>query len=330
MRFADPLFFLLLAPAAAAVAWHLTAVRRAKAPLRFPALSLLEGLGSAQAEWRLKGPALLRGAALVFFIIALARPQRAAGRNETSANVTDIMICLDASQSMTSVDFQPKDRFTVAREVTKKFILGRQVDRIGLVVFGRIAMTQCPLTLDYNALVNVTNAAHIGTVPADHTAIGDALLTAVNRLKNSAAKSKVIVLATDGDNNAGMVDPLTAAKAAATFHIRIYTIGVGVPGQGKMPVDDPVLGRRLIPIADDLDESSLQKIALTTGGRYFRATSSEALETIFKQIDQLEKTEIKVKEFTDYEELFRPLALAALLLLAGEQILNLTIARVLP
>ena len=330
MRFANPLFFLLLLPVVLAAGWRLAAARLLKAPFRFSTLSLFQGLLSRQAEWRLRGPVLLRTAALVFLVIALARPQRPAGRNETSVNVTDIMICLDASQSMTSVDFQPKDRFTVAKEVTKKFVLGRQVDRIGLVVFGRIAMTQCPLTLDYNALVNVINAVHIGTVPADHTAIGDAILTAVNRLKNSAAKSKVIILATDGDNNAGMVDPLTAAKAAAAFHIRIYTIGVGVPGQGKVPVEDPVFGKRLVPIADDLDETSLQKIALATGGRYFRATSSEALETIFKQIDQLEKTEVKVKEFTDYEELFRPLALAALLLLAAEEMLKLTASRILP
>jgi Ca-activated chloride channel family protein len=330
MRFADPLYLLLLPLVALALWWRLAAGPRFKAALRFSATSLFQGLSPRRAEWRLKGPLFFRGIALALLVAALARPQRAAGRNETSANVTDIMICLDASQSMTSVDFQPKDRFSVAREVAKNFVLGRQYDRIGLVVFGRIAMTQCPLTLDYNALINAINAVHIGTVPTDHTAIGDALLTAVNRLKNSAARSKIIILATDGDNNAGMVDPLTAAKTAAAFDIRIYTIGVGVPGQGKIPVDDPIYGKRLVPIEDDLDEPSLQRIALTTGGRYFRATSSGALESIFRQIDQLEKTEVKVKEFIDYEELFRPLALAAFLALVCERVLWLTVARVLP
>jgi len=329
-RFADPAFWTLAALAAAALGWELAYSQRLKVSLRFSATSLFRSIPALSSRWRFLAPLVLRGLTFALLIAALARPQRIGSRNQTSAEVTDIMICLDASQSMSSVDFQPKNRFAVAKEVSKDFVLGRPFDRIGLVVFGRVAMTQCPLTLDTAALTESINATEIGTVPPEATAIGDALLTAVNRLKDSLAKSKVIILVTDGGNNSGTVDPLTAAKAAATFGVRIYTIGAGVPGQAKIPVDDPVFGKRLIPIDDDLDEASLQRIALLTGGRYFRATSSEGLKEIFSQIDKLEKTEIKVKELFNYEELFRPLVLASLLTLAAERLLVFTAARVLP
>jgi Ca-activated chloride channel family protein len=272
----------------------------------------------------------LRVIALALLIVAVARPQKGLRSEEMTTKATDIMICLDASRSMLCLDFKPKDRFQMAKSVISEFIQGRQYDRLGLVLFAQYAITQCPLTLDRTALLNILDTLQIGAVAPDQTAIGVGIATCVNRLKNSQAKSKVIILVTDGSNNAGTIDPLTAAKTAGSFGIKIYTIGAGAPEGGLMPIDDPLMGRRMVQTKSDLDEDMLLKIASETGGKYFRATSSEALKTIFKEIDSLEKTDIKVKEYVDYQELYVWFLLAAAAFILIELSLTKTLYRTLP
>lgn len=275
-------------------------------------------------------PGWLRTLGVFFLILGLAQPQRGLKTEELSTKATDIVVCLDSSRSMLSVDFKPDNRYSVAKRVVKDFIKGRPHDRIGMVVFGEHAITACPLTFDKTALSDLIDQLEIGVVPADQTAVGVGLATSVNRLKTSQAKSKIIILVTDGANNAGTIDPLTAAKTAASFGIRVYTIGTASTEGGLMPVDDPVFGKRLVPFAADLDEDTLLRIASQTGGRYFRATSSDALKTIFTDIDGLEKTDIHVTEFVDYEDLFPTFLMLSLVFLFLELLLSRTWLRTVP
>lgn len=331
MRFSTPeaLWLLILIPVAYVYA---RLIRPGNLPaLRFSSFRLLATEVSPVERFsRIQWPGLLRTGTFVLLIVALARPQRGLKSEELSAKATDIIICLDSSRSMLSIDFKPDNRYEVAKRVVKDFIKGRPHDRLGLVVFGEEALTQCPLTFDKSALTELVDQLQIGVVPPDQTAIGVGLASSVNRIRNSAAKSKVIILLTDGANNAGTIDPITAAKTAATFGIRVYTIGTASPEGGLMPVDDPVFGRRLVQIANDLDEDMLQRIAGLTGGRYFRATSSDALKSIFKDIDSLEKTDIKVTQYVDYEELFSWFLLGAAFLLFLEAGLSWTVLRTVP
>lgn len=331
MRFASPdfLWLFLFLPL---IAVYLYLFREGDIPVfRF---SDLKKIPEAMQRGNLRRTTLVVGAlrilSLAFLILALARPQHGLKSSELTTKATDIMICFDASRSMLSIDFTPKNRFEVAKKVVEDFIKGREYDRIGLVVFGEEAVTQCPLTVDRNALYGLIESLNIGVVPPDQTAIGVGLATTVNRLKNSQAKSKVIILLTDGANNAGTVDPLTAAKTAQPFGIKIYTIGVGSPDGGLMPIDDPVYGQRMVKFKSDLDEDLLLKIAVSTKGQYFRATSPDALKKIFSDIDSLEKTDIKVKEYTDYQELYFGFLAVALVLLFLELLITKTWARVLP
>jgi Ca-activated chloride channel family protein len=272
----------------------------------------------------------LRLAAVLFLILALARPQKGLRSEEMTTKAADILICLDASRSMLTVDFQPDDRFQVAKAVIGDFIKGRQYDRLGIVLFAEYAITQCPLTTDKSALLGIIENLKVGAISPDQTAIGVGLATSVNRLKNSKAKSKVIILLTDGANNAGSIDPITAAKTAASFGIKIYTIGAGTPEGGLMPIDDPMMGRRMVPVKSDLDEDMLLKIATESGGKYFRAKSEGALKTIFSEIDLLEKTDIKVKEYVDYQEFYVWFLLLSAGFLLCELVLAKTLYRTLP
>jgi Ca-activated chloride channel family protein len=331
MRFADPnyLWLLLVVPVALVYLWHFRA--NDIPALRFSSFLLIDpahrrGIGGA----RIVVPGLLRALALVFMILALARPQRGLRSEEMTTKATDIVLCLDASRSMLAIDFKPDNRFHVAKSVIADFIKGRQYDRLGLVLFAEYAITQCPLTTDRSALLSIVDSLEIGAIAPDQTAIGTGLATAVNRLKNSEAKSKIIILVTDGANNAGSVDPLTAAKAAAALGIKIYTIGSASPGDTMIPIDDPSGGQRLVPIRSDLDEDALLRIAEATGGKYYRAKNTDALKSIFKEIDALEKTDIKVKEYTDYEEYYVWFLLIAVGLVTAELLLNKTLLRTLP
>jgi Ca-activated chloride channel family protein len=236
---------------------------------------------------------------------------------------------MDVSGSMLAEDIKP-NRVTAAKEVAASFIRGRKNDRIGMVVFAGEAYTQCPLTLDYGILLNFMKDIQVGMIE-DGTAIGMGLATAVNRLRHSEAKSKVIILLTDGRNNRGQIDPTTAAQLAKAMGVKIYAVGAGTTQEtAPYPVEDPFYGKRYVPIRVDIDVPMLRKVAEITGGQMFRATDRKSLETIYQEIDQMEKTEIKVKEYTRYTELFHYFLFIGLLLLAVECLLSNTRYRKLP
>ena len=330
MRFAHPAILWLLAvlPVMAAYLWYF---RQGDLPsLRFSSNETVPGLPRGALERHVVVPGVIRMVAVALLILGAARPQKGLHSEEMTTKATDIMICLDASRSMLILDFKPKNRFEIAKEVIENFIRGREHDRLGLILFAEYAITECPLTTDRDALLEMTKNVSVGDIGPDQTAIGMGVTTAVERLKDSQAKSKAIILVTDGANNAGSVDPITAAKTAAAFGIKIYAIGAGTPEGGDMPVDDPLLGHRLVPVKSDLDEDTLLKVAESTGGKYFRAKSSDSLKEIFKQIDSLEKTDIKVREFMEYEELYWPFLLAALAGIFIELTLVKTAFRTLP
>ncbi|HAO99483.1 MAG TPA: aerotolerance regulator BatA [Fibrobacteres bacterium] len=230
---------------------------------------------------------------------------------------------------MRTLDFKPKNRLVAAKKVIEDFIMGRKHDRIGLVVFAGHSYTQCPLTLDYNVLAELLRKVDFGHVE-DGTAIGTGLLNGINRLRGSTAKSKVVVLLTDGQNNAGEVDPVTAARAAQALGIKVYTIGMGKDGDQPIEIDDPVFGKRIVSVRTDVDMSMLRQIAQITGGKSYRAQDTHALEEIYGEIDKLEKSEIKTTSYYRYHELFMTLAYAALLLILAEAILANTRFRKVP
>ncbi len=271
----------------------------------------------------------LRVAAIVLLVVAFARPRSGTEKKEISSEGIDIMIALDVSSSMQAEDFKPNNRLYVAKEEIKKFINNRVNDRIGLVVFARNSFTQCPLTVDYGVLLNFVDQVDFGLIE-DGTAIGMAIANGVNRLRDSDAKSKIMILLTDGDNNAGEIDPLTAANLATAFNIKIYTIAAGKPGNAMYPVDDPIFGKRYVYRPTNVDEKTLKEIAERTGGEYFRARSSDELEQIYSIIDKLEKSKVKVSTHIQYRELFSYFTYAGLALLVLEMILGNTYFRKLP
>ena len=274
----------------------------------------------------------MRCAAMALFILALARPQSGIKSTEISTEGVDIMLCLDTSGSMQALDFKEDGnrvpRLQVVKRVVNDFIKGRKNDRIGMVVFGQEAFTQCPLTLDYGVLLSFLEKVQIG-MAGDSTAIGSALAVCVKRLKDLQSKSKVIILLTDGRHNAGSVTPPTAADIAKSFNIKIYTIGVGTEGEAPFLVDS-FFGKQYVYQKVDLDEDTLKDVANRTGGKYFRATNTEALENIYKQIDAMEKTEVKLKEYMEYEELFGWFLVPGLVLLLLEILLANTRLRKIP
>lgn len=237
---------------------------------------------------------------MLLIIFTLAEPTKKREYEEVITHGVDIILTLDCSGSMLSEDFKPKNRLNVAKEVVKSFIEGRRNDRIGLVVFSADAITQCPLTTDYNVLLNLLEKVEVGIIE-DGTAIGNALSLSVSRLKNSKAKSKVIILLTDGQNNRGEISPLTALEIAKTYKIKVYTVGAGTKGYAMMPVEDPIFGKRYVQVPVNIDEELLQKIANETGAKYFRATDPEKLKEIYKNIDQMEKSEVKTKKYSIYK-----------------------------
>jgi len=311
MRFADPWYLLALIPLVAAFWWDRRR-RWSRSYLGFsdPGAFAVAGWRAAVAS-RLPWLWLLGGTILV---AALARPQTGAARVQVKSEGIDIILAIDVSGSMKAEDFKPHNRLYVAKQVAKEFVAGRNGDRVGLVVFAGGAFTQCPLTLDYGVLTDLLDQVDFSTM--DGTAVGMALATSVNRLRQAPGKSRVVILLTDGQNNAGEVDPITAAEAARALGVKVYTIGAGTDGPAQVPVDDKVFGRRYVTIDAHLDEDTLQKIASTTGGRYFRATSAEGLEEIYKEIDSLEKTEAETYEYVQYDEKGPLLAMIATLVLA--------------
>jgi len=314
LHFANPrlLFLLLVIPL---LIWrYLRRTRQGQGSLQFASTLALEGI---RPSWTIYFRHCLFGiamAALALSIMALARPQRGTQVEEVLTEGVDIVIALDASGSMAAEDFEPRDRFFVAKLVAGKFVESLRHDRVGLVVFAAKAFTRCPLTLDYGVLLNVLNSTELGTIE-DGTAIGNALATCLNRLRESKAKSKVIILVTDGINNRGEIQPVDAAEMARTLGIKIYTIGVGSTGIARFPVNDPVYGKTYADLQVEIDEASLKQIAEITRGLYYRATDRPSLEKIFEDIGRLEKTKIAVKTYTHYNELFLDLLLPALALI---------------
>jgi Ca-activated chloride channel family protein len=303
-NFADPQFLLLLLLLPLFGWWYWRRHQRLGGTIRYSNLDLLKNLPQPSnylPKHLLFGLRLL---AIALIIIALARPQSGHTEEEVTTEGIDIVITLDISGSMLAEDFKPKNRIEAAKLVAEQFISGRRSDRIGMVVFSARSFTQCPLTLDYGVLINFLKKVEVGMIKEDGTAIGLGIANAVDRLHNSKAKSKVIILLTDGRNNMGEIDPLTAARVAQAFNTRIYTIGVGTHGEALYPVQDPFFGKRYVRMPVDIDEETLTKIAQITDGKYFRATDRQSLEKVFAEIDKLEKTKIEVKQFTRYRELF--------------------------
>lgn len=321
LRYADPWFLLLLAAVPLLVYVELRYARARRPAMRFPALAAARAAAGRRFAWRRYVGLAARATALALLVFALARPQAGSGTESVLTEGIDIVLAIDVSGSMRAEDFRPQNRLAVAKDVVADFIRGRRSDRIGMVVFAAEAFTQCPLTLDYNVLLDLLEAVDIGMIDESRTAIGMAIATATNRLRESDADSRVIVLLTDGRNNAGEIDPVTAAQAADALGIRIYTVGAGTPEGGPIPVDDPVWGRRYVNARTDIDEETLEEIATITGGRYFRAKTEGMLADVYERIDELEKTQIEVKHFTTYTELGPRLAVIALAVLLAELLL---------
>lgn len=313
LHFANPrlLYLLLVLPL---LIWrHVRHVRHGQGSLRFASTMALEGI---RPSWTVRcGHALfgIGALALALMIVALARPQQGTQAEEVLADGVDIIVALDSSGSMAAEDFEPRNRFAVAKLVVGKFVEGLRHDRVGLVVFAAKAYTRCPLTLDYGSLQNVLSGMELGSIE-DGTAIGNALATSLNRLRESKAKSKVIILVTDGVNNRGEIQPIDAAKIAQALGVKIYAVGVGTSGTARFPVNDPVYGKIYVDMQVEIDEESLRQIAGLTEGLYYRATDRPALEKIFEDIGRLEKTKIKVKTYTHYRERFADFLLPALVL----------------
>lgn len=329
IHFAHPQFFILLLLIPVLIWWYLKKQSKRTATIRYSNTGLFEKVKTpASHRWR-HSVFALRLLALTLAIIALARPQSGHTEQEIITEGIDIILTLDISSSMLAEDFRPLNRLEAAKQVAARFIQGRKSDRIGMVVFAGKSFTQCPLTLDYGILINFLKEVKVGLIE-DGTAIGLAIANAVNRLRNSEAKSKVVILLTDGRNNRGEIDPVTAAKVAKAMDVRIYTIGVGTRGQALYPVDDPIFGKRYVRMPVDIDEDVLQQVAAITGGKYFRATDKQSLERVFEEIDRLEKTKIEVKEYTRYTELFANWVWIALAALVFEIVLANTKFRKLP
>ncbi|MCX6349797.1 MAG: VWA domain-containing protein [Candidatus Aureabacteria bacterium] len=281
------------------------------------------------------GPALLRSAAIFLLVLALARPQKGMQETRVTSEGIDIILALDVSGTMDAYDMKldgkPASRLDAVKKVSVEFARGRPDDRIGLVVYALWAFTQCPLTLDHPVLVDFIDRMYIGMINAERTAIGLAISTAVNRLRASEAKSKVIILLTDGRNNVTRIDPLTAAQAAKALGIKIYAIGTGTRGLAPLPVRDRagrIVGWERQAI--DLDEDSLKKIAEISGGEYFRAVDTDSLVKIFRLIDAMEKTKVETVIYREYRELFMFPALCGLALALAAVVLEGTKSRVLP
>jgi Ca-activated chloride channel family protein len=297
------------------VAFYLMKQQRVTASVRMPGLQPFAHTGTTFRHYLRHILFALRVVAITLLIIVLARPQKTDRYQDVSTEGIDIVLTQDISGSMLARDFKP-DRLDAAKNIATEFISGRPYDRIGLVVFSGESFTQCPITTDHAVLINLLREIQSGMIE-DGTAIGMGLATAVNRIKDSKAKSKVIILLTDGVNNRGEIAPATAADIAKTFGIRVYTIGVGTQGTAPYPVQTPY-GIQYQDMPVEIDEGILQEIAQKTGGKYFRATDNDKLTQVYKEIDKLEKSKIDVKQFSRKEEKYLMPAVIAFFLLLFE------------
>lgn len=327
ITFASPVFLYGLLAIPLLVYWYVRRHREQAGDLRFSTLAPFAGMKPTLRERLHHLPFGLRMAVVALLIVALARPQTSSSGQNIYTEGIDIAMLLDISGSMLAEDFSP-NRIEAAKAVAQDFIDGRSHDRIGLVIFAGQSFTQCPMTLDYRVLKNLLRQVRPGMVE-DGTAIGMAIAQGVNRLKDSKARSRVMILLTDGVNNRGEIDPITASQIAQSFGIRIYTIGVGTIGEAPYPVQTP-FGIRYQNMPVDVDEKTLEQIATMTGGEYFRATNNRALKEIYAQIDSMEKTRIEVRAYRSYTELFYTWAGLGLLVLLVEFTVGGTVLRKLP
>lgn len=327
VSFAYPwvLYGLILVPFM--IYWYWRRNKQSTPDLTFSSLKIFDNVKPTLRERLNHVPAVFRIIAVTFFIIALARPQTFSTGENVYTEGIDVAMLLDISGSMLAEDLKP-NRLDAAKNVIDEFIAGRTTDKIGLVVFARESFTQCPLTIDYSVLRNLLGEIKSGMIE-DGTAIGTAIANGVNRLKDSQSKSKVIILLTDGVNNSGEVDPITAAQIAEKFGVRIYTVGVGSKGEAPYPFQTP-FGKRYQMVPVEIDEEVLTQVASITGGKYFRATSNEKLQAIYEEIDQLEKTRVEVTSYRQAQELFYNWVGAGLLLVLLELGLIRTYLRRLP
>jgi len=329
IEFADKHFLFLLVIIPIIIVWYWYRHGKKHADIQFASTEGLKVTGKSLKQNLFHVLFVLRIIAITLIIIALARPQSSLSRRDVKIEGIDIALAFDISTSMLARDFSP-NRIEAAKKVAKDFIGDRPNDRIGLVVFSGETFTQCPLTTDHKVLMNLFESIKAGMIE-DGTAIGDGVATAVDRLKNSTAISKVIILITDGVNNRGKIDPLSAAEIAKIFGIRVYTIGVGTLGQAKVPVAIRPDGQYIYDYRPvEIDEKVLKQIADITEGKYFRATSKNKLQEIYAEIDQLEKTKIDVSEYQKKKEEFFIYALIGVILLVIEILLRNTVFRTLP
>lgn len=324
--FANWGFLLLLILIPLIAFWYWKSGRKNEGALRYSSIKNLLQINNRRALYKVHGLFAAKLLGLAFLILALARPQSGNTMREFTTEGIDIMLVLDISSSMRAIDFRP-NRLEAAKTVAQQFIEGRKNDRIGLVVFAAESFLQCPLTIDYGVLRDLLMQVDIIEEKYDGTAIGMAIANGTNRLRDSNAKSKVMILLSDGRNNAGEIDPRTAASMAAAFDVKIYTIGAGKLGQAPYPVTNP-FGQTEYRLMDvEIDEALLKDVADQTGGKYFRATDEKSLATIYAEISGMEKTEVKVHEFVNYNDLYQYFLIPGFLLIALSGLLGMTIWR---
>ncbi len=325
--FAHPSAFFILLLIPAMVFYYFYKSKNRSATIIYSRFDLLALQPKTIKERLVHLPLFIRCLVVFCIAVALARPQSFTSNEDIYTEGIDIAIALDISGSMLATDFKP-NRIEAAKKLTREFIGERKNDRIGLVIFSREAFTQCPLTIDYNVLGNLLNEVKNGMVE-DGTAIGNALANSINRLKDSKVKSKVVILLTDGVNNSGEIDPLTAIEIAKTFGVRVYTIGIGTIGQAPYPVQTP-FGISYQMMQVEIDETLLKRISSETGGKYYRATGNDKLGEIYSQIDALEKSRIETTSYRHKKELYYPWAAAAVILLLTELLFSQLYLRKLP
>ena len=327
MIFANPAYLWLLSLIIPLIVWYILKQHKSDATIEVSTTIPFDKLPKSYKYYLRHVCFGLRVLALAALIVAIARPQLNNSWSNKSTEGIDIVMALDISTSMLARDFSP-NRVEAAKDVASQFISGRPYDNIGLVIFAGESFTMCPMTVDHAVLLNLLKTVECGMLE-DRTAIGDGLATAINRIKDGPAKSKTIILLTDGTNNAGDIAPVTAAEIAATFGVRVYTIGVGTQGEALYPVQTPY-GVTYQPYPVEIDETTLRNIAQKTGGEYFRATDKGALKDIFEEIDKLEKTKLSITQFNKKEEVFMPWILLAFVLLCIDIILRNTILKNIP
>ncbi|NQU34792.1 MAG: VWA domain-containing protein [Bacteroidetes bacterium] len=326
-NWANPEYLYILLVIPLLIVWYWFRNKKSTAELRFSGIQAFAGIAPSPKTWLIHGLFVLRIFAISLIAIALARPQSISTKQNVHIEGIDIVMSIDVSGSMLARDFKP-DRLEAAKEVAAEFIAKRPNDRVSLVIFSGEAFTQVPLTTDHQMITNIFSEVKSGMIE-DGTAIGDGLATSVSRLQNSDAISKVIILITDGVNNSGSVDPISAAEMAHMFGIRVYTIGIGSMGTAPYPVQT-AFGIQMQQMQVQIDEELLEKIAGMTGGRYFRADNNKKLKEIYKEIDTLEKSKIDIQEFRKKHEAFVPFALLALVLFTLEIILRYIVFRRFP